>query len=304
MPSQRQLNRLLKLIADEYAKEGYDLSHMKAVFSKSPRFNNGKPTPRSFMDPDRYGGSWASNNTVYINPNREAVLKSYGLQDADPEEFSRAIMAHELAHEIYNRQATEAAKEAIRKAIKDEKFTTVYLESGIPAHKMDSEAFAEYMSNKVKNRMPDKAKLEASLDYSGSFDDVKAVFDSLPDAQKKRVSPMHWRDWVDSPFTEIREVAPGQEGFIEVYPKDYRHAEKGIGRIAIAVKPEAQGKGVGANMLAKVIDKARRQRFKKLLYRVAKDNEASKALVRKFKSKPDREGKSWEEYDLLNNNDR
>lgn len=46
MPSQRQLNRLLKLIADEYAKEGYDLLHMKAVFSKAPRYNDGRPKPR------------------------------------------------------------------------------------------------------------------------------------------------------------------------------------------------------------------------------------------------------------------
>lgn len=297
MPSQRQLNRLLKLIADEYAKEGYDLSHMKAVFSKSPRFNNGKPTPRSFMDPDRYGGSWASNNTVYINPNREAVLKSYGLQDADPEEFSRAIMAHELAHEIYNRQATEAAKEAIRKAIKDEKFTTVYLESGIPAHKMDSEAFAEYMSNKVKNRMPDKAKLEASLDYSGSYNDVKRIYDALPEEQKRLVAPDG--NFIDSPFTIIRELDKDKKGFIEVYPTDFNNVANGEGGLAVAVLPEAQGTGVGTELLAKVIDKAKRQRFKRLLYRVRKDNEKSLALVHKFKKRPTWNRKYTEIYDLM-----
>lgn len=297
MPSQRQLNRLLKLIADEYAKEGYDLSHMKAVFSKSPRYNDGKPTPRSVMDPARYGGSWASNNTVYINPDREAVLKSYGLQDTDPEEFSRAIMAHELAHEIYRNQASDAAKKAIREAVAGEGFTTPYLESGIPAHKLDEESFAEYMSNKVKNRMADKAKLEAALDYSGSYKDVKKIYDALPEEQKRLLSPNG--TFVNSPFTVIRELDKDKNGFIEVYPNDFRYPEKGIGRISIAVKPESQGKGVGASMLSDMIDKARKQRFKKLIYRVAKDNEASKALVRKFKPKPDKEGKSWEEYDLL-----
>lgn len=297
MPSQRQLNRLLKLIADEYAKEGYDLSHMKAVFSKAPRYNNGKPTPRSVMDPARYGGSWASNNTVYINPDRESVLKAYGLQDADPEEFSRAIMAHELAHEIYRNQASEAAKKAIREAVEGEGFTTPYLESGIPAHKLDEESFAEYMSNKVKNRMPDKAKLEASLDYSGSYKDVKRIYDALPEEQKRLVSP--GGNFIDSPFTTIRELDKDKKGFIEVYPTDFKNAANGQGELAVAVLPEAQGTGVGTELLAKVIDKARRQRFKRLLYRVRKDNEKSLALVRKFKKKPTWNRKNVEIYDLL-----
>lgn len=162
--STRQLDKLLNLIVNEYRKEGFDLSNMKAKFSDTPVYNNGKKVPADVMDPNSFGGSWTNKGIVYINPNRKGPMEYYGNNvTKDPEEFSRLIMAHELAHEIYRNHADDAYKDKIRKAIKDEGFTTDYLDNGVSQDKMDEEGFAEYMANMVKNRMPDKDKLEAYL---------------------------------------------------------------------------------------------------------------------------------------------
>lgn len=160
-----RLAKLLSVIVNEYKKEGYDLSHMKAEFSDTPRYTDGREVPAEEMDPDAFGGSWTNTGTVYINPNREGPMTFYGQNGTkDPEEFSRAIMAHELAHEIYKNHATDEDKEKVRKAIAAEGFTTDYLANGVAPHKMDEEGFAEYMARKVMNRMSDKDKLEAALD--------------------------------------------------------------------------------------------------------------------------------------------
>lgn len=171
----KQLDKLLKLIVNEYKKEGYDLSNMKAKFSDTPVYNNGKKVPAGVIDPNSVGGSWTNKGIVYINPNRKGPMEYYGKNvTKDPEEFSRLIMAHELAHEIYRNHADDAYKDKIRKAIKDEGFTTDYLKNGVADNKLDEEGFAEYLAHRVMNRMPDKDKLEAALDTSVSNSLIKA----------------------------------------------------------------------------------------------------------------------------------
>lgn len=121
---------------------GFDLSHMKGKHSKKPRYNNGKVA--NDIPVDAYGGSWAKNNTIYLNPNMDAVAKYYGIADAAG--LQNTIVAHELAHEIYKRQATQEFIKQILAEAKKKKFTTPYLAT-VPEHKLDEETFCEYLAN-------------------------------------------------------------------------------------------------------------------------------------------------------------
>lgn len=124
---------------------------------------------------------------------------------------------------------------------------------------------------------------------SASFEDVKAIYDSLPREQQLLVSPRG--RFVDSPNLMLRTVDPDKEGFAEAYKMPGNKAF-----VTLAVSPDAQGKGKGTELLQQTLAKARDKKIRKVLYRVAKDNEASKAVVRKFSKKPHREGNDWEEY--------
>lgn len=130
-------------IVNEYKNQyGFDLSYMKGKHSKKPRYNNGKVA--NDIPVDAYGGSWAKNNTIYLNPNMDAVAKYYGIADATG--LQNTIVAHELAHEIYKRQATQEFIKQILEEAKKKKFTTPYLAT-VPEHKLDEETFCEYLAN-------------------------------------------------------------------------------------------------------------------------------------------------------------
>ena len=135
-------------IVNAYKEQyGFDLSHMKGKHSKKPRYNNGKIAKD--IPVESYGGSWAKNNTIYLNPDMDAVAKYYGLDNTD--DLRKTIVAHELAHEIYNKQAT---KEYIKKIVdeaKKKKFTTAYLKT-VPDHKIDEETFCEYLANGLNKK--------------------------------------------------------------------------------------------------------------------------------------------------------
>lgn len=133
------ISDIVNAYRDQY---GFDLSHMKGKYSKKPRYNNGKVA--NDIPVDAYGGSWAKNNTIYLNPNMDAVAKYYGIADATG--LQNTIVAHELAHEIYKRQATQAFIKQILEEAKKKKFTTPYLAT-VPEHKLDEETFCEYLAN-------------------------------------------------------------------------------------------------------------------------------------------------------------
>ena len=133
------ISDIVNAYKDQY---GFDLSHMKGKHSKKPRYNNGKIADD--IPVDAYGGSWAKNNTIYLNPNMDAVAKYYGIADATG--LQNTIVAHELAHEIYKRQATQEFIKQILAEAKKKKFTTPYLAT-VPEHKLDEETFCEYLAN-------------------------------------------------------------------------------------------------------------------------------------------------------------
>lgn len=121
------------------------------------------------------------------------------------------------------------------------------------------------------------------------FQDVKAIYDSLPEDQKRLVSPRG--EFVDSPRLAIRTVTPEKDGYAEAYNMPGNKAF-----VTLAVSPDAQGKGKGVELLQQTIARARADGIRKLIYRLASSNKASRALVRKFVDKPHRKGKDWEEY--------
>lgn len=121
-----------------------------------------------------------------------------------------------------------------------------------------------------------------------SFKDVKAIYDSLPREQQLLVSPSG--RFVDSPNLVLRTVDPGN-GFAEAYKIPGNKAF-----VTVAVAPDAQGNGKGMELLHNTIARANAEGIGRLVYRLNSNNNASRALVRKFVDKPHRTGKDWEEY--------
>lgn len=140
---QPDISDIIRRYKDKY---NIDLSYMKARHSKYPRFNNGKINKD--MPSGAFGGSWSSNNTIYLNPNLKEVIKYYNLED-DEDDLRNSILAHELAHEIYKRKATKELISNTLASIAKEKFTTPYLKT-VDKRKLDEEAFCEYLANKIK----------------------------------------------------------------------------------------------------------------------------------------------------------
>ena len=138
------ISDIVNAYKDQY---GFDLSHMKGKHSKKPRYNNGKIAKD--IPVESYGGSWAKNNTIYLNPDMDAVAKYYGIDNTD--DLRKTIVAHELAHEIYNKQATKEYIKSIVDEAKKKKFTTAYLKT-VPDRKIDEETFCEYLANGLSKK--------------------------------------------------------------------------------------------------------------------------------------------------------
>lgn len=139
------ISDIVKAYKDKY---DIDLSHMKSKWSKKPRFNNGKVNKD--LPIESYGGSWAKNNTIYLNPDLKPVLEYYGL-DEDEDSLRKTIIAHELAHEVYNKSAVrDFIKQQLDEA-KSKKFTTKYLEH-VPDNKLDEETFCEYLADGINKK--------------------------------------------------------------------------------------------------------------------------------------------------------
>lgn len=111
-----------------------------------------------------------------------------------------------------------------------------------------------------------------------TFEDVEAIYDSLPEEQKLLVNPHG--PFVDSPFLAARYVSPDKSGFGEAYRLPTYNDDEAF--VALAVRPDRQGKGEGKKILRRLAQEAKRNRIKTLLYRAANTNEASKRLATSF----------------------
>jgi len=87
---------------------GIDLSYMKFKVSNQPVCNNGEPCYE--YDEDECAGDWTSLGWIRLNPDMKSVMDRYGITwhgSDDIEEFTKFIIAHELAHEVWNNIADD-----------------------------------------------------------------------------------------------------------------------------------------------------------------------------------------------------
>lgn len=103
---------------------------------------------------------------------------------------------------------------------------------------------------------------------SNKFESIKSVYDSLPEKQKKFVSPSG--RFVDSPYSRVRVLLPNNDGFSEVY-----EFKPGEGFITMAIKPNKQGAGLGKQLLEQTVKEARKKKLKRLIYEACNNNSAS-----------------------------
>lgn len=123
---------------------------------------------------------------------------------------------------------------------------------------------------------------------SASFSDVKAIYDSLTDEQKK---------FLDGPYGHIPEEKLNQDAVLT------RHEIPGVGyarlwntnagdrEVEIAVDAAKQGKGIGTELLYSLLRKAKADGIKNVTYAPHKDNVASNRLVKRITdATPKRDG--------------
>lgn len=118
---------------------------MKFIVDPQPVYNNGKPSFE--YSPDESGGSWTKLGWIRLNPDMQSVMSRYGI-DSDVQEFTKMIIAHELAHEVWNNIASDELKQSILAKARQEKFMTPYL-SAVNGSKLDEETFCEYLAQQI-----------------------------------------------------------------------------------------------------------------------------------------------------------
>ena len=82
----------------------------------------------------------------------QSVMRRYGV-GGNVEEFTRVIIAHELAHELWNNVVGEDFKRDVLSKAEGENFSTVYLETVRPS-KLREETFCEWMAREVAGVKP------------------------------------------------------------------------------------------------------------------------------------------------------
>lgn len=135
---------IIRQVLSAYKKKhGIDMSDVKFIEDPTPRFNNGKKVPKELNIVP--GGSWTKNKKIYLAPDMQAAMATYGVKE-DKTEFLKRIIAHELGHEVWHNHADDVFKKKIAEQIAKKKFTTNYLKA-TPEDKKDYEAFAEYLAD-------------------------------------------------------------------------------------------------------------------------------------------------------------
>ena len=124
---------------------GFDLSYMRFKVDPQPVHIDGSPCHE--LDPDECGGDCTRLGWIRLNPDMRSVMRRYGV-DGDVKEFTRVIIAHELAHELWNSVVGENFKQDVLSKAESENFSTPYLETVSPS-KLREETFCEWMANAV-----------------------------------------------------------------------------------------------------------------------------------------------------------
>ena len=138
---------------------------------------------------------------------------------------------------------------------------------------------------------------------STNFNKVLKIYNSLPKEQQLLVAPRG--RFVDSPNLLYRRLANKDKGFVELYKLP---SEKNKAFLTVAVSPDAQGKGIGKQLVQKAIEEAKlRKDIESIIYKVDNGNVASSKLgasVGKLKNKTpdfteyeiDTRRDDWNEY--------
>jgi hypothetical protein len=203
---------------------GFDLFYMRFKVDSQPVHIDGSPCHE--LDPDECGGDCTRLGWIRLNPDMRSVMRRYGV-DGDVKEFTRVIIAHELAHELWNSVVGENFKQDVLSKAESENFNTPYLETVSPS-KLREETFCEWMANEVAG-----AK---SIDFpEGEVESLRGrdvivthrVSDDFQKFHKGDAVRTSWgdeyevvgRDEIDdvsdSPYAE--ELTPGQYRFLSGY---------------------------------------------------------------------------------------
>ena len=124
---------------------GFDLSYMTFKVDSQPVYTNGQPCYE--YDEDECAGDWTSLGWIRLNPDMKSVMDRYGVDD-DISQFTKIIIAHELAHEVWNNIVDDQFKEEILDEARRQSFNTAYLNT-VRHSKLAEETFCEYLAHKI-----------------------------------------------------------------------------------------------------------------------------------------------------------
>lgn len=103
------------------------------------------------------------------------------------------------------------------------------------------------------------------------------IWKSLSKEQQKFVTPRG--RYIDSPKLSIRHLENDESGFAEIY--DF-NGDKTEGFLIIAIRRDCQGKGIGTKILNKILKKAKKEGFEKIIYKTDPENKSSQKLIKKL----------------------
>lgn len=146
----KNIKNLFDEVVSQYnALFGIDLSYMKFKVDTQPVYTNGEPCYE--YDVDECAGDWTSLGWIRLNPDMKSVIDRYGVDwhgSDDLEEFTKIIIAHELAHEVWNNIADDDFKDDILNNARSSLFSTEYIDTVKP-NKLDEETFCEYLAHEI-----------------------------------------------------------------------------------------------------------------------------------------------------------
>lgn len=146
----KNIKNLFDEVVSRYtALFGFDLSYMTFKVDRQPVYTNGEPCYE--YDEDECAGDWTTLGWIRLNPDMKSVMDRYGVAwhgGNDIEEFTKIIIAHELAHEVWNNIADDQFKEAVLDEAREQSFNTAYLNT-VRLSKLAEETFCEYLAHEV-----------------------------------------------------------------------------------------------------------------------------------------------------------